>query len=516
MVDPNSAIRSGPVVRITRASTADRADAVLDAARDAATPVRVAEVGSTGAERLEPLAAATLDGATALFSDVTPDRIRTVIESMADGRLPTDGADATVEHEVDRTTLPLPGIRPFGVGVRRALGRCGWVEPANADAYDEFAAEGVDPEDALDAVRALGLLGRGRGDGSTDAPVADEWETARETVDAGDPVVVVNAHENDERVRADRLLVESAPLDVLDAATVVARAVGATDLLVYCNEADDLAAERARDAVAAFEERASDLSIQVATGPDAYIAGEMTMALEAMEGNDRLEARLRPPSPAAHGLYGRPTVIHTPRTLAQVREALLRPENFDANDADPGTRLVTVTGDVDAPTTVELPTGGSLATARDAAAMDGSFKMACVGGRFGGLTRSLDLPPGAPSLTAAGLGTNGAVELLNAERCAVATAGTRSRFARDENCGRCVPCREGSKQLLDMLRDVYGGEYRDGGIRELTRVMADSSTCDFGRTAPRPVMTAMSEFETEFEAHAEGRCPSGACEGGAT
>ena len=517
MVETQGGAEGDHVIRVCRDASGDRATAVTDAARDATASVRVIEAGSTGATGLEPLATATLDGTTAFLANCTADRIRDAVAALESGSLPGD-ADATVEHEPDPATLPVPDLRPLNVGVRRALGRCGWVEPAAVDDYGDLVAD-RGPDDVFERIGHMGLLGRGRGDGSTDAPIAAEWETARETTGAGDPVVVVNAHEADDRVRADRLLLESAPIDVVDAAAAVARVVGATDVLVYCNEEHALAIERARGAAAAVEEhaeRAGELSIRVATGPDRYIAGEPTMALEAMEGNDRLEARLRPPSPARHGLYGRPTVIHTPRTLAQVRRVLLDPDAFDPADADPGTRLVTVTGDVDAPATVELPTGGSLAEVRDATRMDGSFKMACVGGQFGGLVRSLDLPAGAPALAAADLGTDGAVELLNDGNCAVATAGTRTGFARDRNCGRCVPCREGSKQLLSLLRDVYSGSYDDDGIRELTRVMAETSTCEFGQTAPRPVVTAMSEFETEFEAHAEGRCPSGACEGGAT
>ena len=105
------------------------------------------------------------------------------------------------------------------------------------------------------------------------------------------------------------------------------------------------------------------------------------------------------------------------------------------------------------------------------------------------------------------------VELLGERRCLVALVGERARTASEENCGRCVPCREGSKQLTELLREVYDGDYDGAGIRELGRVMRRTSICDFGSEAPRPVLTAMNAFEEEFSAHADGRCPAGVCTG---
>ncbi|WP_394352038.1 NADH-ubiquinone oxidoreductase-F iron-sulfur binding region domain-containing protein [Halorussus amylolyticus] len=146
--------------------------------------------------------------------------------------------------------------------------------------------------------------------------------------------------------------------------------------------------------------------------------------------------------------------------------------------------------------------------------MTESFKLAVVGGQFGGLTRDLDVPASAPALRGAGLGTEGAVELFGDDACPVAVAGTRTKFAREENCGRCVPCREGSKQLTDLLREVYDGAYRREKLGELARVVGETSICEFGQAAARPVATAIAEFDAEFAAHADGRCPSGACDRG--
>ncbi|MFC4552050.1 MULTISPECIES: NADH-ubiquinone oxidoreductase-F iron-sulfur binding region domain-containing protein [Halorussus] len=503
----------------------ERGRRTLQAARTTAEEAAVLEVGSTGVRALEPLVLVTQEGRTAYHPRASPERARTLVERAESGDVGDEDATWVVDHDPDAETLPTPPDGPLAVGTRRVLGRCGWVDPESEVAADAAAASLAreDPTAALEQLETVGLLGRGRGDASQDAAVADGLTTVRET--PGDPVVVVNANESDRRNETDRTLLGGAPAAVLDGALAVAAVVGAkpSDVVVYTNEVDDLARRRTRRAAAAvtdaFGERGDDEATvggddppQVVAGPDEYIAGEFTMALEALEGNDRLEARLRPPGPGRHGLYGRPTVVHTPRTFAQVRRALLDPDAFDPADADPGTRVFTVAGDVETPATVELPTGGSLAAVRDAVDAAGRVKMACVGGQFGGFTRSLDRGVSAPALTGADLGTEGAVELLGEDRCAVATVGERARFASEENCGRCFPCREGSKQVLDLLRGVYDGDYDDDMIRELARTMRSSSICHFGQSAARSVGTALDRFETEFEAHADGRCPTGACE----
>ncbi|WP_332898165.1 NADH-ubiquinone oxidoreductase-F iron-sulfur binding region domain-containing protein [Haladaptatus sp. CMSO5] len=513
MADTQGAVGRSSILRVC--GDGEASDRLRAVAAQTATDTPVVAVGSTGLSGIEPLVALTRDGATEFYTQPDDDTLSDAISEFEDGTLADDHADFSVTHEATQWTFPVPESGPPSVGVRRTLGRCGWVIPDAPADYDAFAFRHAQEvgEEATTRLRTLGVLGRGRGDGRTDQPITEAWDTARET--AGDPVVVVNANESDPRNQTDRTLLCGAPIDILDAALAVAQVVGedeAADVVFYLNETDELAQRRVRDAVAALE-AAFDLPTtpEVVCGPDRFIAGEMTMALEAMEGNDRLEARLRPPSPAAYGLYGRPTVIHTPRTLAQVREALLSPDHFDADSTDPGTRLVTVTGG-EASATVELAPDDSLSAVQDAVSFSESLKLACVGGQFGGLTRTLDVAANAPALLDANLGTDGVVELFGADTCPVALAGTRSRFAAEENCGRCVPCREGATQLVTLLRSVYDGDYDDGKIRELARVMRETSTCDFGQMASRPVTSAMAAFEREFIEHAAGRCPTGVCE----
>jgi len=479
--------------RVVRVASAD-ADrrAVVDAARETAGTVPVVRTGPTGVDAVEPLLMATAEGRTALFPGASPETSRTVVDALEDGDLHTTGA-TVVEHDPERSTLPVPSTGPLSVGRREALGPCGWVDPSDPDAVVSLAD--ADPSDAA------AVLGRGRGDAAAGAPVGDVWETVRET--NGDPVVVVNANDADARQRGDHTLLASAPHAVFDAAATVADHLGATDVIVHLNETDGALHDSLRAAVDRIDD--PDRRPQLVTGPNEYRAIEPTAALEALEGADRIEPRIQPPGPARHGLYGRPTAVHTPRTFAQIRRALLG----SANDTD--TRLVTVHGDVASPATVELPAGATLATAREAVEPTDGVAFACVGGRLGGFVDSLDVSVTDDALAQSGVGVDGSVELLSEGRCPVREAGTRVNFAAEANSGRCVPGREGTVQLAELLRDVYDGAFAPEKMRELQRVMASSSNCLIGAHAPRPARTALEAFEPTFRAHADGRCPSGAC-----
>jgi NADH-quinone oxidoreductase subunit F len=362
----------------------------------------------------------------------------------------------------------------------------------------------ADPDTVLDA--AADLRGRGWGDWRREEPVGPLWERVADSDAETGPALVVNAHGTDRGTTADALLLASAPFEVLEGANAMGRVVDASEVVVYASETDEQAVETVREAVEAYPDPAAPMS--VVTGPPVYRAAEPTMALEAIEGADRLEARLRRPDalPALGGgraSDGRPALVHTARTLGQLATSLR--QNGDH------TRLVTVAGDVDAPATVELAGDEPLSAAVDAVEPAGEVDAACVGGRFGGLTDSLDVVADPDALADADLGTDGRVELLAADRCVLEFVGRRAQFAADANCGRCVPCREGATQLADLLRGVYDGDYDPAGIEELTRVMDGTSACDFGVDAARPARTAVARFDDILAAHAEGRCPAGSC-----
>jgi NADH-quinone oxidoreductase subunit F len=481
-------IDPGPSIRVT-ADTPDR-PAVIEAIEDA-VDVSVRRVGSAGTP--SPLGLYTASGRTAIHTDPQPEGARQAARALESGDLPTNDAHAVVDHDPVASTLPVPESGPLSVGTRRVLGPCGWADPT---VRPEPIVADTDPGAVLDRIDSVGLRGRGRADGTDDGPLSEIWTRAIEA--DGDPVVVVHAADTD--CRTDELLCRSVPGYVLDGARIVAETVGAGDVVA-------LATEQSVDPLEAVVDEEV-----VHPAPESFRVGEPTMALEALEGNDRIEARRRPPGPEEWGLYSRPTVVHTPRTLLQLRTLLERDGNgFDPESADPGTRLVSLRGAVAAPAVVELRTDSALSKALSAVETEGNRYV--VGGQFGGVTDSLDMPVSAPALSASGLGTEGIVEVLGSEDCIVATVGERAAFAREENCGRCVPCREGSKQLHEALRAVYDGEFDPETLRTLSRVMRTTSLCAFGEAAARPVRTALEAFEPEFHAHAEGRCPAGACGG---
>lgn len=483
-----TATTSGDRTTVRISDTTERGDLVAAVADDCTA----LEVGSTGRHALEPLVLVTHGGRTGVYSRCSPAEVERITAACLDGPdVAAADPTAVVEHDPDADALS--GLGEDGE-TRELLGACGWRRPTSVE--DHEAAGGFSGADR-DAVFSVGgqLTGRGWSDWCHDEPLAESWETVESAAGAG--AVVVNGHGS----RADALLLSSAPFEVLDGANALATALDAGRIVVYASEADERALDVAREAAGAYPDPAAP--IDVVAGKPVYRAGEPTMAIEDVEGNHRLEARLRPPGPETFGLDGQPTAVHTPRTLAHLAAGL--------REGLPGTRLVSVEGDVDAPATVELPESGTLAGAIEAVDLDDGFKAASVGGRFGGLTDSLAVGVDPDSLSGAGLGTDGVVHVLSEGRCVLEFVGKRAAFAADSNCGRCVPCREGTTQLAELLRDVYGGEYDPAKIEELTQVMASTSICEFGAAAARPARTALSEFGAELRAHAEGQCPEGAC-----
>jgi len=514
MVD-SSTIRSKPssestaetVVRLSAMPDGEGLTEALGAAEEAADEVAVRATGPTGIPAYEPLALVSTDGETRFHAEVDASGAADIVRAAEAGEPADHDPFATVEHDEDGV-LPVPDEGPLAVGDRRLLAKCGWANPVTPEDWT-LVSDHVTSETRLETT----VRGRGRGDATAGTPVTEAWNTVRET--DGEPVVVVNAHDTDPRHRSDETLLAGATVAVLDAMAAVATLVGGGDAIVLLDQESPVR-DRVEAAVDALSGRLP-VTPEVVEGPAAYRAGDPTAALEVLEGNDRIEPRLQPPSPASHGLYGRPTAVHSARTVLQARAALRRelPDLSSPRGAADGdatrTRLFSVTGDVEAPAVVEVSADESLSATREAVTPTDGVGMACVGGVLGGLTDTLDVEPTAEGLTAAGLGATGGVEILGEGRCPVAEAGERVGFAAEENSGRCVPGREGTQQLTELLRDVYDGAFDAEKIAELARVMRRSANCQIGATAPRPVTTALDRFDGQFIEHANGNCPSGTC-----
>ncbi|MFC6794063.1 hypothetical protein ACFQFH_06490 [Halobaculum halobium] len=266
--------------------------AVLEAARRAADaasdpdgpPIETLAVGSPGTVHL-PLAAVTRGGRTAVHRSVDPNEAASLVSLLADGDLPVDGADSVVEHEPDPDDFPVDG-GPLSAGTRRTLRGAGWTDPT------DFASPPAMGERALETVSRLGLRGRGWGDARQDEPLAEGWREARDA--EGDPVVVVNGLDADPKADGDRLVLASLAGRVVAGAVVAASAVDAAEVVAVVPEDDPVVADR----VSAVADRVADetnLTVEVVGAEADYMTAEHTAVLESIEGNDRIEARRRPP-----------------------------------------------------------------------------------------------------------------------------------------------------------------------------------------------------------------------------
>ncbi|CAJ51258.1 NADH-ubiquinone oxidoreductase-F iron-sulfur binding region domain-containing protein [Haloquadratum walsbyi] len=487
----------GLQLRVAGVDALDNTEIDLDAAIESP----VATVGSTGAIAAEPLLMATTDGTTAFYPACSSTRLETVAHRIDEtGDITVADPAAVVDHDPETPEMPTTGLSTLQDESRRVLSGSGWRRPANVDDYDAAGGflKDIDPDAVFDAGESI--HGRGWGDACHDSPLTKTWMDADDA--EGEAAIVINAHSNP----GDSLLLSSVPFTILDGAVSLAQTVDASEIVIFASIADESTIETARTAIDRYPNESS-IAIDLVTGPAEYRAAEPTMALEAIEGNHRLEARLRPPGPESVGLYGRPTLIHTARTLAHLAVSLRE----DSIDSHPSTRIMSIEGDVTDRTIIEVPETTTLETVCAAADTTDGIKAACVGGRFGGLAADLDISVDPETLIDANLGTEGIVHVLSEDRCVVEFVGERAQFAAEENCGRCVPCREGTTQLAELLRSLYDGTYQPEAIDELIRVMTTTSICEFGVNAGRPTQTALNAFESEFEAHANGRCPTGSC-----
>ncbi len=432
------------------------------------------------------------------------------------------------------TILPSPasGPRPL-LGDVPAAGGPAPTDLAAAVAGGAFAAlrtvvGDLGPTGTLVTIAASGLRGRGGGG----FPAGDKW---RAVASADDPVryVVANGYEADPAQATGRLLMETRPFAVVEGAAIAALAVGAREAIVAVR-AEYADAVRALEAAAFAAEEAGylgrdvlrsgrDVAVTIRTVQGAYMLGEETVLLKALEGR-RGQPEQRPPHPSERGLFGHPTLVHNVATLAAVPWVVVHgADAFRAiGDPDaPGTMLVQVSGAVAAPGIAEVPTGTTLRTLVDLAggvAPGRTFKAVLVGGPTGGFLPAelLDTPYTFAALRDAGAHVgSGAVVVADTTTCLVDLARLLVRFSADEACGKTIPCRLGLRRLAEI-----GQRYADGTARptdpqllvDLADDCAASALCDHERLAPSPLRTAMRYFGPEIDDHVlRGTCPAGVC-----
>jgi NADH:ubiquinone oxidoreductase subunit F (NADH-binding)/(2Fe-2S) ferredoxin/NAD-dependent dihydropyrimidine dehydrogenase PreA subunit len=421
--------------------------------------------------------------------------------------------------------------------LRIALRNCGYINPDNIEEYivrDGYVALAkalttMDPEDVLAEVKTSGLRGRGGGG----FPTGLKWEFCRKA--RGDKkYVICNADEGDPGAFMDRSLLEGDPHAIIEGMMLGAYAIGANEGYIYCRAEYPLAIKRLGVAMAQCRDHGllgdnimdTDFSfdLHIKEGAGAFVCGEETALMASIEG-ERGMPRPRPPFPANKGLWGNPSNINNVETWANVPSIIREGGEWFASigtEKSKGTKVFALTGKINNTGLVEVPMG---TTIRDIVfGMGGGilnnrkFKAVQIGGPSGGcLTEEhLDLPVDYESLTAAGaiMGSGGLV-VMDEDTCMVDVSKFFLEFTQRESCGKCVPCREGTKQMLLTLEKITSGKGKMKDLdtlEELALMVKEMSLCGLGQTAPNPVLTTLRYFRHEYEAHIKDRkCPAKAC-----
>ncbi|MEP7041102.1 MAG: NADH-ubiquinone oxidoreductase-F iron-sulfur binding region domain-containing protein [Chloroflexota bacterium] len=425
-----------------------------------------------------------------------------------------------------------PQIRILPGGDQRLLAGIGVIDSTSIDSYRKAggyagltrAIEKLGPQGTIDEIADAGLRGRGGGGYRT----ADKWRAARAA--AGESkVVVANLIGADPTALGDRALAEGNPHLVLEGVLLAAFSTGASDAVIAVRRDWTVAIERLRAAIVAAEAAhlagylimGTDFScvVRVSEGAVALVAGEETALLAALEG-DRGMPVIRPPYPTERGLGGAPTTVQNGETLAHAAwiatHGAKKFRAIGSNDA-PGTKLVSIYGRVAQPGLAEVALGTPLSEiVAFAGGGTGTTKAVFVGGPGGGAIADLGTPYDFAPLHAAGAGIGlGQFLVADADTCMVDSARFFLDYSAREACGKAVPCRIGTKRLVETLDRILAASPRPNDLlllRELSRKMTDTALCHLEARAPGPMLTTLDRFPDEYRAHAErGECLAGAC-----
>ncbi|HML68884.1 MAG TPA: NADH-quinone oxidoreductase subunit NuoF [Clostridia bacterium] len=421
--------------------------------------------------------------------------------------------------------------------MRIALRNCGVINPEEIDEYialDGYLALGkalteMTPQQVIDLIKASGLRGRG----GAGFPTGTKWQFAANNA-SDEKYVICNADEGDPGAFMDRSVLEGDPHAVLEAMAIAGYAIGGTHGYIYVRAEYPIAVKRLKIAINQAREYGllgknifgTDFSfdIDIRLGAGAFVCGEETALMTSIEGN-RGEPRNKPPFPAVKGLFGKPTIINNVETLANIPQIIVQgPEWFSAmgTDCSKGTKVFALGGKINNTGLVEIPMGTTLRQIlfEIGGGIPGGkkFKAAQTGGPSGGCipTEHLDTPIDYENLKAIGsmMGSGGLI-VMDEDNCMVDIARFFLEFTVDESCGKCTPCRIGTRRLLEMLNKIIegNGTLEDlDKMEELCHYIMNNALCGLGQTAPNPVLSTLKYFRDEYEAHVvEKRCPAGVC-----
>ena len=512
----------------------------------------VVEVGCVGACFLEPLMDVQLPGRPRLsFSEVTEKNAAEILDSVMAGTVPAGNLIGQYDSPSGKLQ-PWPGVAPisshpfFAKQTRWVLRNCGLIDPTS---LDEYLAHGgyraytkvlrsMTPAEVCDQMEKSGLRGRGGGG----FPTGRKWKVALNSP-SEQKYMICNADEGDPGAFMDRAVIEGDPHRVIEGIAIAAYAIGASQAYFYIRAEYPLAIQRLRTAIAQARERGllvrnifdsgADLDIKIKMGAGAFVCGEETALMNSIEGR-RGMPRPRPPYPAVSGLFGKPSAINNVETLANVPDIIWNGADWFSSigtEGSKGTKVFALSGKVSHTGLVEVAMGTSLQDIImeiGGGVPDGkAFKAVQIGGPSGGCIPSqhLDLEIDYESLKKFGamMGSGGLV-VMDEANCMVDVARFFMDFIQRESCGKCIPCREGTRRMLEILDAITTGRRDEKGHQSLERfkgvinleqlgtVIKKTSLCGLGQTAPNPVLSTLRWFRDEYEAHVyERKCPAKQC-----
>ena len=440
--------------------------------------------------------------------------------------------------DIDNSTVKqLDELNFYKKQKRIALKNCGVIDPENIEEYIAFdgyrALEKVlftmTPDEVIKVISDSGLRGRG----GAGFPTGKKWSFTK-MAEGEQKYVVCNADEGDPGAFMDRSILEGDPHCVLEAMMIAGFAIGANKGYIYVRAEYPIAVKRFQKAIDSAKEygilgkniwnTGFDFDLEIRLGAGAFVCGEETALLESIEGR-RGQPRLKPPFPANKGLFGKPTLINNVETYANVTKIILNGAEWYSSigtEKSKGTKVFALGGNVNNIGLVEVPMGVTL---REIVFDIGGgipngrkFKAAQTGGPSGGCITEehLDTPIDYESLQAIGsmMGSGGLI-IMDDSKCMVNLAKFYLGFTVDESCGKCTPCRIGTKRLLELLEGITEGNGKEGDIEKLERLCSNiqkSSICGLGQTAPNPVMSTIKYFREEYREHIDHKqCRAGEC-----
>ena len=497
--------------------------------------IKVVRTGCFGLCENGPICIVYPEGA--FYSHIKVDDVeRIVSEHLVKGRVV---ADLLYKKSVteDGKIRSLEEIDFYKKQKRVALRNCGVIDPENINEYIAFdgykalakALTEMSRDDVIDVILKSGLRGRG----GAGFPTGLKWKFAK-APESDVKYVCCNADEGDPGAFMDRSVLEGDPHSVLEAMAIAGYAIGSEQGYIYVRAEYPIAVKRLRIAIEQAREAGMlgkdifgtgfNFDIDLRLGSGAFVCGEETALMTSIEGC-RGEPRPRPPFPAIKGLFGKPTILNNVETLANVCQIILNgPEWFASmgTEKSKGTKVFALGGKINNTGLVEIPMGTTL---REIIYDIGGgipngkkFKAAQTGGPSGGCipAEHLDIPIDYDNLIAIGsmMGSGGMI-VMDEDNCMVNIAKFFLEFTVDESCGKCPPCRIGTRRMLEILDRITHGKGEDGDIEKLEKLAKNikaSALCGLGQTAPNPVLSTLRYFRDEYEAHIyEKRCPTGVC-----